>query len=128
MIQKGSYLNVIDNSGAKEVCCIRVTGGYQKRYASIGDIIIVSIKSLRNKRRSLLKIKKGEVLRAVIVRTKKPKSLHKSTNLISFNENSAVLLSLQNKIIGTRVFGSVPKQLNYTKFLKLVSISSGFCY
>ena len=70
MIQKGTYLNVIDNSGAKEVCCIHVLNGYRKRYAVIGDVIVVSIKSLRIKRRSHAKVKKGEVLKALIVRTK----------------------------------------------------------
>jgi large subunit ribosomal protein L14 len=126
MIQKGSYLNVIDNSGAKEVACIRVIGGYRKRYATLGDILVVSIKSLRSKRRSSLKRKKGEVLHAVIVRIKKVRS-SVFGNTMSFLENSVVLLTTQNKIISTRIFGVIPKQLRYTKFLKLLSISAGIC-
>jgi large subunit ribosomal protein L14 len=127
MIQKGTFLTVIDNSGAKSVCCIRIVGGHKKRYAYLGDTLIVSIKSLRNKRRSALKIKKGDVVRAAIVRTKKSICSY-TGNSISFKENSVVLISKQNKILGTRVFGSLPRQLNYTKLLKFVSISSGFCF
>ena len=127
MIQKGTFLNVIDNSGAKSVCCIRIIGGYQKRYASLGDILIVSVKTLRNKRRFSAKVKKGDVLRAAIVRTK-AKITSFSGNFLSFKDNSVVLMNKQNKVIGTRVFGSVPKQLNYTKLLKIVSLSAGFCF
>jgi len=127
MIQKGTFLNVIDNSGAKSVCCIRIIGGYQKRYASLGDILIVSVKTLRNKRRFSSKVKKGDVLRAAIVRTKS-KITSFSGNFLSFKDNSVVLMNKQNKVIGTRVFGSVPKQLNYTKLLKIVSLSAGFCF
>ena len=71
MVQKGTFLKVIDNSGAKKVCCIHIVKGYRKRYAFIGDLVIVSVKSLRSKRRLFSRIKKGEVLKALIIRTKR---------------------------------------------------------
>jgi large subunit ribosomal protein L14 len=125
MIQKGTYLNIIDNSGAKEVCCIHVLKGYRKRYAVSGDTVVVSIKSLRLKRRSHAKIKKGEVLKALIVRTKSNIKTYSSEEL-SFLENSAILLSKQDKLLGTRIFGSVPSFFRYTKFLRIISLASGF--
>jgi large subunit ribosomal protein L14 len=124
MIQSGTYLNVIDNSGAKVASCIKVISGYRRRYAHIGDIITISIKSLRSKRRSVSKTKKGEVYKAVVVRTKTVKKSFCGDNL-GFLENSAVLLNKQNKFIGTRIFGSVPKSFRYTKFLKIASLSLG---
>jgi large subunit ribosomal protein L14 len=124
MIQNGSYLNVIDNSGAKIAYCIKVVSGYRSRYAFIGNIIVISIKSLRSKRRSSSKTKKGEIYKAVIVRTKTNQKNVFGDN-INFFENSVVLLNKQYKFIGTRVFGSVPKSLRYTKYLKLASLSSG---
>ena len=125
MIQKGTYLNVIDNSGAKEVCCIHVLNGYRKRYAVVGDVVVVSIKSLRIKRRSHAKVKKGEVLKALIVRTKTNIKSYALEHL-NFLENSAILLSKQDKLLGTRVFGSVPNSFRYTKFLRIISLASGF--
>lgn len=125
MIQKGTYLNVIDNCGAKEVCCIHVSGGYRKRYAAVGDMIVVSVKSLRVKRRSNAKIKKGEVLKALVVRTKTGLKSY-SLEQLNFLENSVVLLTRQEKLIGTRVFGSVPTSFRYTRFLRIVSLASGF--
>jgi len=125
MIQKGTYLNVIDNSGAKDVCCIQVLKGYRKRYASIGDIIVVSIKSLRLKRRSLSKIKKGDVSKALVIRTKVLQKCY-SYESVNFFENGAVLLNQQNKLLGTRIFGTVPKMFRYSKFLRIVSLASGF--
>ena len=124
MIQKGTYLNVIDNSGAKVVGCIQVKKGFKQRYASIGDIIIVSIKSLRNKRRSTSKVKKGDVLKALIVRTKISVSDY-SNKSIKFFENSVILLTNNNKPIGTRIFGSLPKFFRYTKHFKIASLSAG---
>lgn len=124
MIQSGTYLNVIDNSGAKDICCIKVLPGYKRKYASVGDIIVVSVKSLRSKRRSTSKVKKGDVLKALVVRTKVG-AKDFSGKKTSFLENSAVLLNNQFKPLGTRVFGPVPKVFNYTKYLKVPSISSG---
>ena len=127
MIQNGSFLNVIDNSGAKVIYCIKVVSGYKRRYASIGDLIVVSVKSLRSKRRAASKTKKGEVYKAVVVRIKK-KFFSFNGDSLNFLENSVVLLNKQNKFIGTRIFGSVPLSLRYTKFLKIASLSSGLVF
>jgi len=124
MIQKGSFINVIDNSGAKEVACIHVVGGYRKRYAYLGDIIIVSIKSMRTKRKTISKIKKGDIVKALIVKTKKRTQFFNSES-VSFSENAVVLISLQDKFIGTRIFGSILKSFRYTPYIKLLSLSSG---
>jgi large subunit ribosomal protein L14 len=124
MIQSGSYINIIDNSGAKQVKCIKVLKGYKSRYAHVGDLVIVSVKDLRSTRRTSSKIKKGEVHRVLIVRTKK---LTKNFNFDQFGffENSGILLSKQNVCLGTRIFGSIPRMFRYTKYLKIVSVSSG---
>ena len=124
MIQAGTFLNVIDNSGAKNVSCIKVLSGYRRRYAGVGDLIVVSVKNLRTKRRSTSKIKKGEMSKAVVVRTKSTiKSF--SGERLNFFENSAVLLNNQKKPLGTRIFGSLPKNFRFTKYLRLVSLSAG---
>lgn len=125
MIQTGTWLNVIDNSGAKEVGIIQVLKGYRKRYAAVGDMCICSVKSLRTNRREKSKIQKGDVLKALVVRTKVPIKTY-SGDSQGFFENAAILLSRQNKLLGTRVFGAVPKMLRYTKFLRVVSLASGF--
>lgn len=119
MIQVGSTLKVIDNSGARVVKCIRSEAG---RYAFFGDVILVSIKSLRKKRRSFSKVKKGEVVRALVVRTKK---ILNSKCSIEYLENSVVLINKKNKLIGTRVFGSLPKILRATKYLRILFLSRG---
>jgi len=124
MIQNGTYLNVIDNSGAKICYCIKVFFGFKRKYAFIGDLIVVSVKRLRTKRRATSKTKKGEIYKAVLIRTKKKENT-KFGDTFSFFENSIVLLTKQFKFLGTRVFGSVPKKLRYTKFLKIVSLSAG---
>jgi len=124
MIQAGTFLNVIDNSGAKNVSCIKVLSGYRRRYAGVGDLIVVSVKNLRTKRRSTSKIKKGEMSKAVVVRTKSTiKSF--SGERLNFFENSAVLLNNQKKPLVTRIFGSLPKTFRFTKYLRLVSLSAG---
>lgn len=125
MIQNGTYLNVQDNSGARLVQCIKISKGYKSRYSSIGDLILVSIKKLRTKRRLLSKVKKGEIFKALIIRTKTKFKTLNNGNFQSFTENSVVLLNKQNKLIGTRIFGFVPKKLRYTKFFRLISLSSG---
>jgi large subunit ribosomal protein L14 len=124
MIQSGTYLNVIDNSGAKNVCCIKVLSGYKRRYAKIGDLIVVTVKNLRTKRRSTSKIKKGEVTKGIVVRTKTVLKTFSGENF-SFFENAVVLLNNQKKPIGSRIFGSLPKVFRYTKHLRLVSLSAG---
>jgi len=98
--------------------------GYKRRYAFIGNLILVSVKSIRSKRRLSSKTKKGEIFKALVVKTK-TKLNKKSGDSIGFFENSVVLLNKQNKLIGTRVFGSVPKTLRYTKFLRIASLSAG---
>jgi large subunit ribosomal protein L14 len=123
MIQIGSYLNVIDNSGAKKVACIRINASCKKRYAHIGDNIIVSVKSLRSKRRFFSKVKKGEMFNALIVRTRKKKDFF--SNNFSFLQNSVILLSKQNKLVGTRIFGGVAKIFRFTKYMRIISLSSG---
>jgi len=124
MIQNGTYLNVIDNSGAKIVSCIQVKKGFKKRYAGMGDVIVVSIKSLRNKRRITSKVKKGEVLKALIVRTKS-RTKEYSNKSINFFENSVILLTNTNRPLGTRIFGVLPKFFRYTKYFKVASLSAG---
>ena len=122
MIQNGTYLNVIDNSGAKIVGCIQVKNGFKKRYASMGDIIVVSVKSLRNKRRITSKVKKGEVYNAVVVRTRSGVR-RPDGSLIRFDGNAAVLLDAKQEPIGTRIFGPVTRELRNEKFMKIVSLA-----
>ena len=118
MIQEESNLIVADNSGAKKVRCIRVLGGSNRRYASIGDLIVVSVKAaLPN-----AGVKKGEVSRAVIVRTKKEVRRNDGT-YIRFDENAAVLLNPQDEPRGTRIFGPVARELRDKKFMKIISLA-----
>jgi large subunit ribosomal protein L14 len=118
MIQMQSRLTVADNSGAKKLMCIKVLGGTGRRYASIGDIIVVSVKeAIPNS-----KVKKGDVARAVIVRTKK-EIRRKDGTYIKFDDNSAVLITPQNDPIGTRIFGPVARELRAKKFMKIVSLA-----
>lgn len=118
MIQQESRLNVADNSGAKEVLCIRVLGGTGKRYASVGDKIIVSIKSALSNGN----VKKGTVSKAVIVRTKK-KVRRKDGSYISFEDNAAVLLAANDEPRGTRIFGPVARELREKQFMKIISLA-----
>jgi large subunit ribosomal protein L14 len=124
MVQKGTLLNIIDNSGAKHAECIGIFGGYRKRYAAIGDLVMVAVKGIRVKRRDNVKAKKGGVYMAVVVRTKVP-TVSYSSDSFKFNENAAVLITKQKKMLGTRVFGPLPAFLRQTKFLKLLSTASG---
>ena len=124
MIQVGTTLNVIDNSGAKKVYCIRIIKGSNKRYAYLGDSILVVVKTLRKKRRALSKVKKGEIHNALIVRTKTKKSYCFSDSFFSL-ENSVILLNKQQKFIGTRIFGALPKIFRYTKYMRALSLSAG---
>ena len=118
MIQTESRLNVADNPGAKELYCIKVLGGSKRRYGSIGDIIVVSVKeAIPN-----AKVSKGDVVRAVIVRTKKEISRPDGSS-IRFDDNSAVILSKNNEPIGTRIFGPVARELRAKRFMKIVSLA-----
>jgi large subunit ribosomal protein L14 len=122
MIQIGTNLQTVDNSGAKIVKCIGGFGGYKQRKVSYGAIITVAVQKLRVKRRTLVKVKKGQVLQALVVRTKK---VLNSSSSVLFFENSVVLLNKQKKLIGTRIFGSLPKSLRYTKLLKISFLARG---
>ncbi len=118
MIQVQSVLDVADNSGARKVACIKVLGGSKRRYANVGDIIVVSIRdALPNS-----KVKKGSVMKAVIVRSRK--GLRRPDgSLIRFDSNSAVLIDAQKQPIGTRIFGPVARELRARKFLKIISLA-----
>ncbi len=118
MIQQTSVLDVADNSGAKKVYCIKVLGGSRRRYASVGDVIIVSVReAIPNS-----KVKKGEVARAVIVRVAKELS-RPDGSFIRFDGNSAVLINKENEPIGTRIFGPVARELRAKRFLKIISLA-----
>jgi large subunit ribosomal protein L14 len=118
MLQQESRLGVADNSGAKEVLVIRVLGGTGKRYASVGDKIVVSVKSAL----SSSSMKKGTVSRAVVVRTKK-EIRRKDGTYISFEDNAAVLLNANDEPRGTRIFGPVARELREAGFMKIVSLA-----
>ena len=118
MVQTTTTLDVADNSGAKKIMCIRVLGGTRRKYASLGDVIIVSIKeAIPN-----AKVKKGEVARAVIVRTKKEVS-RPDGSYIRFDANSAVLVDKDNEPVGTRIFGPVARELRAKQFMKIISLA-----
>ena len=118
MIQMQTNLDVADNSGAKRVQCIKVLGGSKRKYASIGDVIVVSIReAIPN-----AKVKKGDVAKAVIVRTKKEIS-RPDGSYIRFDGNSAVLINKDNEPIGTRIFGPVARELRAKRFMKIISLA-----
>lgn len=118
MIQQESRLNVADNSGAKEVLCIRVLGGAKRRYASVGDQIVVSVKNAM----PAGNVKKGQVSKAVIVRTKK-EVRRMDGSYIRFDDNAVVLLNAQGEMRGTRIFGPVARELREKQFMKIVSLA-----
>ncbi|MDQ1335949.1 MAG: large subunit ribosomal protein [Thermodesulfobacteriota bacterium] len=118
MIQTETRLRVADNSGAKSVSCIKVLGGSKRRYATVGDIIIVAVKEAMPNS----KVKKGDVARAVIVRTTKEIRRMDGTH-IRFDDNSAVLINAQGEPIGTRIFGPVARELRAKKFMKIISLA-----
>jgi large subunit ribosomal protein L14 len=118
MIQMTSVLDVADNSGAKKVFCIKVLGGTRRRYATIGDVIIVSIREAIPG----AKVKKGEVARAVIVRTRRELA-RSDGSYIRFDGNSAVLVNKENEPIGTRIFGPVARELRAKRFMKIISLA-----
>ena len=118
MIQMQSYLDAADNSGAKELMCIKVLGGSKRRYANIGDVVKVTVKDAIPRG----KVKKGEVYAAVIVRTRKGVR-RPDGSLIRFDGNAAVLLNNKQEPIGTRIFGPVTRELRSDKFMKIVSLA-----
>ena len=118
MIQNESRLRVADNSGAREILCIRVVGGHKRRYASVGDVITATVKAAAPQGN----VKKGEVVRAVVVRTKKPFGRPDGT-YIGFDENAALIIDAANNPRGTRIFGPVARELRERNFMKIVSLA-----
>ncbi|MCD6280368.1 MAG: 50S ribosomal protein L14 [Deltaproteobacteria bacterium] len=118
MIQQQTRLKVADNSGAKEVMCIKVLGGTRRRYASLGDVIVVSIKDAVPRS----KVRKGDVYKAVVVRSRRTYKRPDGSS-IRFDENSAVLLNNQLEPIGTRIFGPVARELRAKRFMKIISLA-----
>ena len=118
MIQIETVLDVADNSGAKRVACIKVLGGSRRRYAALGDVIIVAVQEAIPS----AKVKKGEVARAVVVRTRREYQRPDGT-YIKFDTNSAVLINKDNEPIGTRIFGPVARELRSKKFMKIISLA-----
>ena len=118
MIQTTTVLDVADNSGAKKVACIKVLGGTKKRYATIGDVIVVSIKEAIPRGR----VKKGEVMKAVVVRIRKD-IRRPDGSVIRFDRNAAVLINPQNEPVGTRIFGPVPRELRAKNHMKIISLA-----
>lgn len=124
MIQQRTVLKVLDNSGAKTVRCIKVLGGFKKKYSKLGDTIIVSIQNLRNRSKKTSKVKKKEIYKALIIKTKigyRKKTGHKK----SFFKNAVTLLNKQGNPIATRILGPIPQNLRHKKWQKIVSISRG---
>lgn len=118
MIQQQTRMAVADNSGAKELFCIKVLGGTRRKYASVGDVVVVSVKvAIPNS-----KVKKGEVHKAVVVRTRRAVR-RQDGSYIRFDDNSAVLINNQMEPIGTRIFGPVARELRAKKFMKIVSLA-----
>ncbi len=118
MIQQQSRMDVADNSGAKELFCIKVLGGTRRKYASVGDVVVVSVKeAIPNS-----KVKKGEVHKAVVVRTRRAVR-RPDGSAIRFDDNSAVLINNQMEPIGTRIFGPVARELRAKRFMKIVSLA-----
>jgi large subunit ribosomal protein L14 len=118
MIQVQSYLDVADNSGARRVMCIKVLGGSKRRYARVGDIIKVTVKEAIPRG----KVKKGQVMNAVVVRTKQG-GRRPDGSKIKFDDNAAVILNAQNAPIGTRIFGPVTRELRSERFMKIISLA-----
>jgi large subunit ribosomal protein L14 len=118
MIQSFTRLNVADNSGAKEIMCIKVLVGSKRRYASLGDVIVASVKKAVPNG----KVKKGQVVKAVVVRTKKEVQ-RENGSLIRFDENAAVIIDAKREPVGTRIFGPVGREIRYANFMKIVSLA-----
>ena len=118
MVQNESRLRVADNTGAREILVIRIVGGHKRRYAGVGDVITATVKTATPQGN----VKKGEVVRAVVVRTKKPFGRDDGT-YIGFDENAAVIIDAQNNPRGTRIFGPVARELRERNFMKIVSLA-----
>ena len=125
MIQVGTILKVVDNTGAKNVICLKIYSGYRSRYAYFTDIVLVSVRTLRSKRRDSVKVKKGEMYKALILRVKYPKIFFNGDIIKYVDRPAVVLLNNQQKILGTRIFGSLLNKFRFTKYLKALTLSSG---
>ena len=125
MIQQQTILKVTDNSGAKTVKCIKVLNGFNRRSAVLGDTIIVAIQKLRNKARATSKVQKGEIHKAIIIRTKS-KTIKKDGTVIFFQSNAVSLINKQGKPIASRIIGPMPKILKKRKKIKFATLSTGF--
>ena len=124
MIQQQTVLKVTDNSGAKNVKCIKVLGGFKRKFAKLGNVIVVSVKNLRNRSKQTSKVKKGEIYKALIIKTKKKKT-NKDGSHIFFSSNSVSLINKQNKPLASRILGPVSKTLKKGKYSKFSNISTG---
>lgn len=124
MVQQQTFLTVLDNSGAKTVRCIQVLGGFRKRYAHLGDCIVVSVQQLKNKSKKTSKVKKKEVYQALIIKTKS-KVWKKTGHTKTFTFNAVILLNKQKNPIGTRILTSIPSKLKKKTFQKIVNLSQG---
>jgi large subunit ribosomal protein L14 len=125
MLQVGSRLKVVDNTGAKMALCLKVKPSYRSKFAFTKNFVIVSIKTLRSKRKDKIKVKKGEIYTALILKMRAKKRLF-AGGYISYNEPaSIVLLNKQKKILGTRIFGSLSKTFRFTNYLKVLSLCAG---
>jgi len=124
MIQIGTKLRVSDNSGARYATCIKILSGSKRKYAKIGDKLVVSITMLRAKRRAQSRVQKGKIAYGVLIRSK---IVNRSVKNIyaAYSENAMVLITQQGKPIGSRVIGSVPRQLRYTKYMRIATLASG---
>ena len=118
MIQTETYLNVADNSGARQLRCIKILGGSKRKYASLGDVIVCSVREALPK----AKVKKGDVVRAVVVRTTKEVG-REDGSYIKFDGNDAVVINNQKEPVGTRIFGPVARELRAKRFMKIVSLA-----
>lgn len=127
MIAKFTRVNIVDNSGAKLASCIHIYSGHKKRYATVGEKILISIKRLRSKRKSNSKVKKGEIYSALIVQTKK--SISQKNGIKKYYIfNSAILLNKQDKPIGSKIFIGLESTFRHTKHLKIIFIAPGIIY
>ena len=125
MIKVGTMVKVVDNTGAKTARCLKVQPGYKRDHVAMGDIIVVSIQSLRTKRRDAIKLKRGEIYKALVLRVKFRKFLFSGDSFFYNEMPSVILLTKQKKILGTRVFGSTPKLFRFSNYLKIMSLSYG---
>jgi len=124
MVQVGTSLRVVDNSGGRAAYCIRIVGGYKKRYARIGESVVVVVSRLRRRRKQFSKIKKGQIVNGLVVRTKVVKSSIFNDKTF-FLESCVVLLNKKNKLFGTRIFGLLPMSLRFTRHMKVIVLAKG---